>query len=265
MTMKNSASPPFGNIHGCRLVISPLLVLPRLPVPEHPGRAWLRVADPRLAMLWDRAAPYYRAHAHMRPYHNTAHANRVASATFLLASVPSSAQLLAARWHDAVYVPGSPLNEQCSAEALHYHAHTLGLGADALQVVHQACVLIRGTTVERHSASYFVLRGTKHADLTTLLDADLCSLADPWRTFVAHQHHLAREQLGPIGYAQIDARAVALDRGARWLCNTLGAARQHIYYTPHARHHWEERARANIRRWHEVNQAKIEDTDHDHE
>ncbi len=226
-------------------------------IPEQPARAWLRIANPALAHLWDAARPYYRTRATTRRYHNEAHANQVASALFQINDAPTAGLLLAARWHDAVYVPGAPvgLNESCSAQALTCAAAYIQCDSTVAQAVQVACWLVRNTHIGYHTRRTSIrLTCERTTALAQLLDADLHSLASPWPRFKALQHHIVRERLGPEGYATEGLRESALRSASRWLHSEILMARRHVYHTPQAREWWEEHARANILRWYNHNQ-----------
>lgn len=111
-------------------------------VHDHPARAWLAQAG--LELLWDAARRWYRLPK--RHYHTLHHANDVTTALFDLVANPSPALLLAARWHDAIYVAGAwkHANEDASAAALLLTAKQLGLDADKMAVVKEAHTLVQG-------------------------------------------------------------------------------------------------------------------------
>ena len=70
----------------------------------------------KLFTMYRDADAYYKIPE--RAYHNVTHAQRVVETVLLLEDSPSSELVLAAKWHDAVYIPGSSVNEIASADAL---------------------------------------------------------------------------------------------------------------------------------------------------
>lgn len=203
---------------------------------SHPARAWLASRD-NLASLWDAAAHWYKTPK--RHYHTAAHANAVAQRVLNLGHNESEL-LLAARWHDAVYVPGAPegVNEQASAAALAHTAKVQKLDTSQLAIVAQACALILQTRMSMHLTSLQVTEPLT----ATLLDADLASLAADYSGFAAHQRHIIWEQTGVKPTAESMAAASA------WLTSFL-SCRDFIFHTDTGRSIMETLSRDNIARF----------------
>lgn len=176
-----------------------------------------------------------------RKYHNWGHATRVANACDLITNHNASdALLLAAWWHDAVYVPGagSDANERCSSAALAGTVKQTDIStfSDADKTsVNLAQDMIEYTTIENH------LHHTQiSGDLAILLDADLSSLADPYADFVQTQANVLEEN----GMTMETHK----EKSAEFLHKFL-TCRKFIYHTDYAREHWEKAARINIARF----------------
>ena len=194
-------------------------------------------------MLTSTAKKYYDVNADLREYHNFEHANNVAKAVHMLtANEPSSALIIAAIWHDAVYFPGagSDANERCSSTALGIEARNIARGTELSKelkdAVNAAQDLIEYTSMQQHM-HYSRISG----DLAVLLDADLRSLAtEKFEDFVVVQECIIRENNGcvPDDY----------NESAQFLSKFL-RCRDFIYHTDKAREMWEHRARLNITRY----------------
>jgi len=184
------------------------------------------------------ARPWYDADIHFnRHYHNWNHACRVVSNCYTIKNdTPSQELILAAWWHDAVYVPGagSDANERCSAAAL-VNASKLFAEPELTDTIAQAAFLIQSTSVETH-LTYQSLTG----DLAILLDADLVALADPYDQFVQTQKRIIVENGGTFENDKA--------KSAAFLQQFL-TRRYFIYHTDYARGNWEVQARANITRY----------------
>ncbi len=202
---------------------------------SHPARAWLASRD-NLAALWDAAACWYKTPK--RHYHTSTHANAVAQRVLNMGHNESEI-LLAARWHDAVYVPGAPegVNEQASASALLHIAKVQKLSTLQLAIVQQACELILQTRMNMHMTSLQVTEPLT----ATLLDADLASLADDYSGFAAHQRHIIWEQTG------VKPTAESMAAAAAWLTSFL-SCREFIFHTAMGRS-LEAPSRDNIARF----------------
>lgn len=194
------------------------------------------------------AKRWYDFNLSVRKYHNWDHACRVVSNCYKLTdNNPSDALILAAWWHDAVYVPGagSDANERCSAAALGAAAQQLNkvrqankvlLFSDALKTdVNMAQQLVQYTKVENHLHDR-ALTG----DIAILLDADLGSLADPYADFYQTQENIVEENGGTMTEHK--------EKSAEFLHQFL-TCRPSIYHTDYAREHWEKAARVNIARY----------------
>ena len=184
---------------------------------------------------------WYRFNEAPRGYHNYYHAQSVAEAICELTPAPAAELLLAAWYHDAVYVPGAggDANEQCSAAALKVEylkiRNTFGdeiKEADA--VIASAQDLIRKTSVEWHLHKG---RVGAFCNIGMLLDADLSSLALPYEEFLVNQKNIIIENGGTFKKNQ--------PQSAMFLRKFL-ECKEFIYHTDKARALWEEKARTNI-------------------
>lgn len=189
-----------------------------------------------LQLSHDAATWYYHSN---QPYHNWAHACQVADNVMLITDLKASDKvLLAAYWHDAVYVPGAgkDANEQCSAAALINTSHALGYtDQESRQSVSDAAQLIRFTSVEYHLHPNSLI-----GDLAVLLDADLGSLAAPYEQFLVNQKNIIKENNGTFEEHR--------GKSAAFLTLFL-TCRPFIYHTAYGQEHWEEKARENIMRY----------------
>lgn len=189
--------------------------------------------------LTEAARTWYDINHADRHYHNWGHANTVAINVYKITNhAPSEELVLAAWWHDAVYVPnaGSDANERCSSAAL-------GLTARIYQdshtkvIVDKAMTLIKYTSIDMHLLKTSLSSGT---DIARLLDADLGSLAAPYDDFVYNQDSIIQENGGTL--------AVNHKQSAAFLEKFL-TCREFIYHTDYGREHWEKQARENIERY----------------
>jgi predicted metal-dependent HD superfamily phosphohydrolase len=186
--------------------------------------------------LVEAAQPWYKLPT--RAYHNWHHANEVAVRICDLGAQRPEL-LLAAIWHDAVYIPGANLglNEDASAAALLYEAKIREINGSRLLLVDKAAVLVRGT----HLANHMSARKAR-GDLAFLLDADLSSLACPYKLFCDTQKNIVKEQTG------MPPTTEALVKSATFISKFL-TCRPYIYHTKQARQFWEALARDNIKRF----------------
>lgn len=175
-----------------------------------------------------------------RQYHDEYHAIDVLHNCLEINSNNCSpALLLAALYHDAVYVSGSTSNELNSAQALindanclAYHKYNIDFG-----IIHHAAELIKNTTIDKHLTIGVVI----DRNLSTLLDADLWSLSADYYEFINNQKNILKENfLDPEDPIMLKKSAVFLKQ---FLKN-----RSYIYHTDYGREHWENRARENILR-----------------
>lgn len=190
-----------------------------------------------LSFAYDAAAPYYKTPK--RHYHTIGHATAVEKALFLMQHVPGTALVLAARWHDAVYVPGAAngVNEELSALALKNECKPRHLTLTAIALVDTACDYIRQTDIRNH------LRRTRvNTEAGFLLDADLSSLAVDYKTFEQNQLSIIREQTG------VTPTLSDCKKSAEFLIN-LATVRRYIYHTDAGRAFFEDDAKRNINRW----------------
>jgi len=171
-----------------------------------------------------------------RHYHNWGHALNVVKGVQVIDENASPELILAAYWHDAVYVPGagSDANERCSAAALGQEGMRYD-DPETARTIEKAKRLIIQTSVENHLTG-----GRISGDLGTLLDADLSTLCYPYEDFIEIQKNIIEENGGT--YPRDGHLSAA------FLKNFL-ECREFIYHTDFARERWENQARANIERY----------------
>jgi predicted metal-dependent HD superfamily phosphohydrolase len=175
---------------------------------------------------------WYAFKGSTRFYHNWKHATRVAKATSFITNARSAELILAAWWHDAVYVPGagSNANELCSAAALIQTARNCSDGDMA--IVNRAAELIRRTDIRTHMHDTQLI-----GDIAILLDADLSSLAGDYYRFGQTQAEIHKENPG------------ATPKDSVVFLQQLVGCREYIYHTDYAREYWEADAKNNIKRY----------------
>ena len=171
-----------------------------------------------------------------RHYHNWGHALNVVKGVQVIDENASPELILAAYWHDAIYIPGagSDANERCSAAAL---------GREGLkysdtfiaQTIEKAKQLILYTRIETHLNDKRII-----GDLGTLLDADLSTLCYPYEDFIEIQKNIIEENGGT--YSRDGHLSAAF-------LKQFLTCREFIYHTDFARSKWEQQARANIERY----------------
>jgi predicted metal-dependent HD superfamily phosphohydrolase len=172
-------------------------------------------------------------------YHNWEHALNVVTTVEKMGG--SETTILAAYWHDAIYIPGAgeDANERCSAAAMMNTAIRLGIrGTIFWQTVVVAAGMIRGTTV-RHHLTRNALTEWDY-DQATLMDADLASLASPYERFKEIQDSIILENNGDVNSDR--------HKSVAFLQQFL-TVRPQIYHTPYGREHFEQQARDNITRF----------------
>jgi predicted metal-dependent HD superfamily phosphohydrolase len=168
----------------------------------------------------------------VRQYHNVTHANEVAD--YCINNGASQAVILAAMYHDAVYNPGSDMNEEESAMALEIdYRHVRGItGKNFGNLIDRAKFLIRHTRVSIHLHSEWI----KDPELALILDADLIGLGCEYPKFLENQKNILREN---------QLSDTELHLSANFLSKFL-TCRDIIYHTANARELFELRARENI-------------------
>lgn len=187
------------------------------------------------------AAPWYQLNQIHRPYHNWDHACEVIAAVKeILASSPPNkdknedALILAASWHDAVYVPGArnDANEIASGQALRNAAREYD--SEIMLAASRASVMIEHTTIAIHMGE-----SNYPMPIDILLDADLSGLASEYEDFCKRQDNIIVENGGNV----------EMDRPkcAEFLVNFLN--KEWIYRTAYGQATWEEKARENIARY----------------
>jgi predicted metal-dependent HD superfamily phosphohydrolase len=160
-----------------------------------------------------------------RRYHNLDHLQAVLSHLDRLGPASTAARL-GAWYHDAVYQPDRPDNEESSAVLARSGLGAIGVEAG---IVDQVVRLVRLTA--SHEA------GSDDTDGAQLCDADLAVLGSVPPAYGAYRRAI-REEYG----------AVAEDawRRGRTLVLEGFLNRDHIFATPTGRRLWEAPARANL-------------------
>lgn len=194
------------------------------------------------------AADRYYNSSDMR-YHDLVHANNVVDAAWQISEGVTASLLLAAKWHDAIYVAGGSFNERLSAIALEKEAKKIGLDFDPVTTAW----LIEGTVIDNHldGREY---RGTQ---LGVLLDADLSEMAADYDDFVRNQIALIGEHRIAEGFLPTSCKPAnfstadrgRMDKAAQFLGKFLN--KDSIFRTRGGRHLYEAKARENITRFRE--------------
>ncbi len=198
-----------------------------------------------LEQLLVAAGPWYAVPE--RKYHNWDHAVSVHHTLLQLCPSVSFKALLAAVWHDAVYIPGSQFNELASADALCYTAKLLG-SSEWLDMAEAAGTLVKSTSIATHQTPEHI-----KGELAYLLDADLHSLgAGEYCKFVERQIAIAEEWCTPYSFRFKETREVALRNQAAFL-HDLRGRRSHLFHTQEARELFEVNAHNNILRFYQEN------------
>jgi predicted metal-dependent HD superfamily phosphohydrolase len=200
--------------------------------------------------LWNGAKSWYCHNKAGRTYHNYTHASKVVRAVLEIRKQASFQLLLAALWHDAVYVPGasSNHNEACSVAALKMCSALSNSLEHAekkwhLVIVDMAAELILKTTLAHHLSDFDYARffDANNIELMTLLDADLSSLAASYTEFEKNQHNILKENGLPLTKENFKKTSDFL--------KSLQQCRVFIYHTAYARSNWEALAQSNINNW----------------
>lgn len=193
------------------------------------------ILDWQFEPMWNKAETWYHFNEEAKFYHNYEHAFNVVSKLFALTEVPSKELIIAALWHDAVYIPGAwgDANELASAAAMEYTAKTLGLQRN--EVIVGASQLIYNTRLTVHTNPIRIA-----GELAMLLDADLSSLADGFPAFLQTQANIIAENGGTVEEHS--------KQSADFLKQFL-TCRKSIYHTAFARGLWEDKARSNIEQY----------------
>lgn len=194
--------------------------------------------------MWDRVLPYYEHGSEVRAYHNLNHALNVVRNVVNMKTHPSAMLVLAALWHDAIYVPGAKASANEDASAAVFHAELYSALANSpvqgfIRTWLHTETLIQKTSIRCHMTKEFVDMGE---DLDILLDADLSGLGGPWNDFLRDQLNIIREHKPgqePTG-EDLHACAVFLLK--------LRASKEGFYRTPIAKLMWEARAKENLAR-----------------
>lgn len=186
------------------------------------------------------AERWYRFNEFQRPYHNWEHANAVVTA--LPHWAPDSV-VLAAYWHDAVYVPGAKFNanEFASSAALAASSREYR-DTKTRDIIEEAMGLIECTTIKWHlMTSNLELDIVEAEHRAMLLDADLSSLAAPYEQFLRNQKNILEEN-------GLEWTIENAQKSSNFLLQ-FTTCRENIYHTEFARSKWERTARANITRY----------------
>ncbi len=187
------------------------------------------------------AERWYDFNVIQRDYHNWEHANSVVSA--LPHWAPDSV-VLAAYWHDAVYVPGAQhdANENASAAALALSTREY-TDRKTRDIIDEAVELIKCTTINWHlnSTNIRVEKMVELENRAMLLDADISSLAAPFEKFLWNQRHILTEN--GLEWTKENVR-----KSSDFLLQ-FTTCREFIYHTDYARGKWERDAYANIMRY----------------
>lgn len=181
---------------------------------------------------------HYQLNEPGRYYHNLEHTHQVMEACRDITRIQQLplALLLAAKWHDVIYVPGSTTNEVASAEHLKWclnRQHSVPQEyADAYP---QARRLILATSIDNHLGSI------EYDDplVAVLLDADLAAFA------VNHYDHFYAIQVSILLEAGLTDSVENLEKSAAFLSQFL--AKPSIYRTEYALSEWEHKANRNIK------------------
>ncbi|GAB3112343.1 hypothetical protein GCM10027160_14320 [Streptomyces calidiresistens] len=134
---------------------------------------------------------------------------------------------LAAWYHDAVYDPGAPDNEERSARLAEEEIPSLGISPDRVAEV---------ARLVRLTAGHRTAEGDTNGE--TLCDADLGVLGGPPEEYARYTAAVRME------YASVPAEAFRAGRAAV-LRDLLALPR--LYRTPYGAAHWEATARYNLR------------------
>lgn len=184
-------------------------------------------------------------------YHNSDHAESVLHAASVINPNCSIPLILAALYHDCIYIPGagSSLNEDASAALLNhlYRSSTMQKSVLSDEIVASAATMIKHTTINYHLSDGFAFKlvpelvGQTLDDLSILLDADIHTLAADYDSFKLNQINILSENFCDP-YSQ-----EALKASRRFL--SIFTNKKSIYRTEYAKANWETAARNNIKRW----------------
>lgn len=156
-------------------------------------------------------------------YHNLEHTVNVVHSLYQLNSSPSTEQLLAAWYHDSVYVPGSTTNEQDSCDLFMKQS-----GNNFPDV----CKLIMSTTIANHLADDIF--DIAHAEL---MDADLSSFAHDTDAYISNSINLIKENSStPL--------PIILENRKKFLCTLIGKG--YVFRTERGKYLYEKRSLENI-------------------
>ena len=140
------------------------------------------------------------------------------------------AVLFALYWHDAIYDPQAPDNEEKSAELLRAETADL-IDADTLEAAAQ---IIRAT--KSHQVPHG-LSDSRESDLKLFLDMDLSILATPPDVFAQYDADIRAE----YSFVPIDAY-----KSGRSAVLSGFLERERLYFSDHFYDRWEQLARRNL-------------------
>ncbi len=181
-------------------------------------------------MEFEFLAKEYRSHSPNRYYHTIDHAYDVGD--FLIAHKDFAdnwpAVKLAADGHDAVYIPGSDINESVSAISMGYIVVALGFSREMYEEVMR---LIKGT--KEHIISLDDIGGC------LLHDADYSILSADWDTYSAYMNNIRKE------YSSVYNTKKYLRGRKNFIANLNYSG---IYLIPEIAEQLEEKAVQNLKR-----------------
>lgn len=179
---------------------------------------------PHRAELRDRLLAAY---ATGRSYHDRRHLAEVLDRITELGGADDPETVLAAWFHDSVYVAGPEAAENEERSAVLAEQELAGEEVDVGEVAR----LVRLTATHRPEP------GDRRGEV--LCDADLAILAADPERYAEYSRAVRRE------YAEVPEDAFR--RGRLAILRDL-AAKPSLFHTAHARRHWEDRARRNLAR-----------------
>ena len=217
---------------------------------QHTLPMHISLAPDNTKLLENAAKEYYGFQYQFKGYHNWEHARHVMDSATLIMSAEcpdifDESILLAAMWHDAVYIAGSgeAVNEHASAAALNHNWNHFHINDDPM-ILQRATRLITMTSIGTHLISQNITNDLPHQ---ILMDADLSSLAaKEYNDFKLTQGRIIMENNG-------DPTSKDDKHKCSKFLLMLSNARPYIYHTTTARNWYEAKALSNIARYAEEN------------
>ena len=212
------------------------IFLPQLPALQAQWQALMAgfgvAADDAQAAFTRLVAQYEIGDRH---YHTLLHIQDVLAKVDDLSAFATEPEtvLLAAWYHDAVYVAQQPDNEAQSTQFARAELTTLGLPAGLVTEVQRLILLTAGYHLPTWEQT-----GREDRNGHVLLDADLAGLASPWTTFKENAEAIRREFASVPWETYLPARQRVLKQFLD---------RERIFYTPPMFAGNEEQARKNIK------------------